>query len=197
MTHIPQIQPVAPRMFVPPRAGEMIECQGIKYFIGEKIGQGSFGEVYVCRDEWGNELVAKVLLPQNQSYETIRENWLQEFRSLQQLRHPHITFLHQAFEYRDTFYIIVEKCEFTLKVLVDNPDINGEIWVPHVSRDILNGLHYIHDHGYVHKDLHAGKFLYPYRKIQWFQTRSRFGDLRSAIWGLAVLKGISAFSILS
>lgn len=164
MTHIPQIQPVAPRIFVPPSTGEMIKCQGIKYFIGEKIGRGSFGEVYACRDEWGNELVAKVLLPKKQPYETIRENWLHELQCLQQLRHPHITFLHQAFEYRDTFYIIVEKCEFTLKVLIEAPDIDGEIWVPYVSRDILNGLHYIHDHGYVHKDLHAGNIFVSLQK---------------------------------
>ena len=36
---------------LPPSADEMIECQGIKYFIGKKIGQGSSGEVYACLDE--------------------------------------------------------------------------------------------------------------------------------------------------
>ena len=164
MTQIPKILPSIPQTFVPPSTGEMIEYKGINYFIGEKIGQGSFGEVYACRDEWGNELVAKVLLPRNQPYETIRENWLHELQCLQQFRHPHITFLHQAFEYRDTFYIIIEKCEFTLKDLVNTPKFNGEIWVPHVSRDILNGLHYIHDHGYVHKDLHAGNVFVSLQK---------------------------------
>ena len=36
---------------LPLSADEMIECQGIKYFIGKKIGQGSSGEVYACLDE--------------------------------------------------------------------------------------------------------------------------------------------------
>jgi serine/threonine-protein kinase len=153
-----KIQRTVPRKFVPPSDGDVIEYDDIQYFIGEKIGHGAFGDVFDCRDEWGNELVAKVLLPRNQSYETIRENWLHEFQNLQQLRHPQITFIHQAFECQDTFYLIVEKCEFTLKDLVSNTSdsTDGELWLPYVSRDILNGLHYIHDHGYVHKDLHPG-----------------------------------------
>ena len=159
MTHNQELQLPVSRTFVPPRPGEVIKCDGVRYFIGQTIGQGAFGAVFDCRDEWGNELAAKVLLPQNRSYEAVREEWLHEFQNLQQLRHPHITFIHQAFEYRDTFYLIVEKCSFTLKDLIENPDINGEIWLPHVSRDILNGLQYIHDQKYVHKDLHAGNVL--------------------------------------
>lgn len=189
MTQIPKIPPSIPQTFVPPSTGEMIECKGIRYFIGEQIGQGAFGTVFNCFDEWGNELVAKVLLPQNRPYEIIRKEWLHELQNLQQLRHPQITFIHQAFEYRNAFYIIVEKCEFTLKVLVSNPGINGEIWVPYVSRDILNGLHYIHDHGYVHKDLHPGNVfvslqkdpMVPHKDPVW---KFKIGDL-----GISRLEG--------
>ena len=149
------IPTAVPRTFVPPSTGEVIEYRGIRYYIGEQIGQGRFGAVFDCLDEWGNVLVAKVLLPQNRPYEEVREEWLHEFQNLQQLRHPQITFIHQAFEYRDTFYLIVEKCLCTLKDLIEGPGNNGEIWLPYVSRDILNGLHYIHEYGYVHKDLHA------------------------------------------
>lgn len=189
MTHTPPIQPVAPRIFVPPSAGEMIECQGIKYFIGKKIGRGSFGDVFNCSDEWGNDLVAKVLLPQNQSYETIRKNWLHERQCLQQLRHPHITFIHQAFECRNAFYLIIEKCVFTLKDWVNTPSFDGEGWLPLISRDILNGLHYIHNQEYVHKDLHAGNiFISPQKDARapnndpvW---RFKIGDL-----GISRLEG--------
>ncbi len=164
MTHNQRIAPPVPRTFVPPSNDEVIEYLGVQYYIGERIGLGAFGAVFDCRDEWGNELAAKVLLPQNRSYETVREEWLHELKNLQQLRHPQVTFIHQAFEYRDTFYLIVEKCAFTLKVLIEDPGINGELWLPHVSRDILNGLQYIHDHGYVHKDLHAGNVFVSLQK---------------------------------
>ena len=189
MTQIPKIQPTVPKTFVPPSTGEMIECQDIKYFIGEKIGHGSFGEVYACLDEWGNELVAKVLLPRNQPYETIRENWLLEFQKLQQLRHPHITFIHQAFEYRDTFYIIIEKCVSTLKDLINMPNCNGEIWLPHVSRDILNGLHSIHEHGYVHKDLHAGNIFVSQQKNVMVPNKDPVWRFKIGDLGISRLEG--------
>ena len=181
MIHSQRIQRIVPRKFVPPSDGEVIEDNnGINYFIGKKIGHGAFGDIFDCLDEWGNELVAKVLLPRGQSYEAIRGNWLREFQNLQQLRHPQVTFIHQAFEYRDTFYLIVEKCEFTLEDLVG--DISGELWLPYVSRDILNGLHYIHDHGYVHKDLHAGNVFVSLQKDPMFPDqdpvwRFKIGDL--------------------
>ena len=185
MIHSQKIQRTVPREFVPPSDGEVIECNGIHYFIGEKIGHGAFGDVFDCLDEWGNALVAKVLLPRDQSYETIQNNWLHEFQNLQQLRHPQVTFIHQAFEYRDTFYLIVEKCEFTLKDLLSDTStdsIDGELWLPYVSRDILNGLHYIHEHGYVHKDLHSGNVfvslqrdpMFPDQEPVW---RFKIGDL--------------------
>lgn len=156
MIHSQRIQRIVPRKFVPPSDGETIECNGINYFIGKKIGHGSFSNVFDCLDECGNELVAKVLLPRGQSYEVIRGNWVREFQNLQQLRHPQVIFMHQAFECRDTFYLIVEKCEFTLEDLIGDISTDGELWLPYVSHDILNGLHHIHDHGYIHKDLHAG-----------------------------------------
>jgi serine/threonine-protein kinase len=86
-------------MFVPPSTDEVIEYLGVRYYISEQIGQGAFGAVFDCLDEWGNELVAKVLFSQNRLYETIREEWLHEFQNLQQLRHPQVTFIYQAFEY--------------------------------------------------------------------------------------------------
>lgn len=159
MTHNQLITPPAPWQSVLPITGQVIECKDTQYYIGEKIGQGAFGTVFDCRDEWRNELVAKVLLPRNQPYEIVRSKWLQELQNLQQLRHPQVTYIHDAFEYLNTFYIIVEKCFCTLKESIYNHGMTGEFWLPHVSRDILNGLHYIHNHGYVHKDLHAGNIF--------------------------------------
>ena len=179
----------APKTFVPPSTGEMITCGNTRYFIGSQIGRGAFSVVFDCLDEWGNHLAAKVLLPQNRPYEAVREEWLHELQNLQRLRHPQITFIHQAFEWKNTFYIIVEKCAFTLRTLIETADINGETWIPYVSRDLLNGLQYIHDHGYVHKDLHPGNIfvseqidpMLPDNEPVW---RFKIGDL-----GISRLEG--------
>ncbi len=193
MTHNQNLRLPVPRTFVPPKTGEKIECKGINYYIGQQIGQGAFGVVFDCRDEWGNELAAKVLLPRNQRYEVIREEWIHELQKLQLLRHPHVTYIHGAFEHKDTFYIIVEKCFCSLKEFIENPDITGELWLPYVCRDILNGLQFIHDHGFVHKDLHAGNvFVSEQRHPMKPDTNSIFrfkiGDL-----GISRLEGDISF----
>lgn len=179
----------SPKQFRPPQFGEAINCNNINYYIGEQIGQGAFGAVYECVDDWSNRLVAKILLPQNRSYEQVQQEWWNELNNLMQLRHPNITFIHNAFEYNDTFYFIIERCDYILSNIIDDPASDGSLWLPYVARDILHGLNYIHNHGYVHKDLHAGNifvskqfdFMVPSKEPVW---SFKIGDL-----GISRLQG--------
>ena len=155
----PFLPAVQPKNFVPPQKGEQIFCDGTCYYIGGLIKKGGFGAVYQCTDDWANNLVAKVLLPQNRAYEQVRDEWLAEFDNLNLLRHPNITYIYQAFEYRDTFYIIVEQCSYDLNSLIGQPTTDGNIWLPYIARDVLHGLDFIHRSGYVHKDLHPGNIF--------------------------------------
>jgi len=137
----------------------MIQHNETFYFIGQKIGQGNFGIVYECTDEWGNDLVAKILVPKNQTYEQIRDKWFNELKKLFFLRHPNITYIYDAFEDRRNFYLIIERCHFTLKDLIQTPNFNGEVWLPHIAREVLQGIHFMHNcfmhnESYVHKDIH-------------------------------------------
>jgi serine/threonine-protein kinase len=145
----------APKLFSPPQFGERVECDGRLYYVGGLIGQGYFGAVYECTDEWGNSLVAKVLLPRR-PYEEVRKLWLSELASLLNLRHPNITYVHDAFSYRDTFYLVIERCAGNLLTW---PMVRGDAWIPYLARDVLQGLDFIHARGYVHKDLHPGNVL--------------------------------------
>ncbi len=141
------------RSFRPPQEGEVIECLGRRYTLGRATGHGYFGAVFQCTDEWGNDLVAKVLLPQGRTYEQVRQEWLTELQNLKALRHPNITYVYDAFECRDTFYLIIERCAVTLMDLIGAPDLPGEDWLPAVSRDLLQAIDFIHQSGYVHKDI--------------------------------------------
>lgn len=145
-----------PRVFVPPKRGQSIHCNGKYYFVGDLMGSGYFGNVYECSDEWDNRLVAKVLVPRNQTYEQVRENWVSELRKLHELRHPNVTFVHAAFECDDTFYIIIERCSMTLDAVINHEGLNPDRWIPYVARDILQAVEFIHSNGYVHKDIHPG-----------------------------------------
>lgn len=122
------------------------------YFMGEYIGEGSYGDVYECTDEWANPLVAKVLKPSG-SFEEVRRQWESEVSNLSRMRHPNITYIYDAFFHDHAFYIIVEKCLYSLDRVLPRIDAS---WVPHIARDLLQALSFIHRHGHVHKDVHPG-----------------------------------------
>ncbi|MBK7954728.1 MAG: serine/threonine-protein kinase [Candidatus Accumulibacter sp.] len=171
-------QPVA-RQFTPPALGETITVDGKYYFIGNFIGKGSFGDVYECTDEWSNELVAKILVPKNQTYDEVKESWLAELHKLMELRHPNVTFIHQAFEYKDTFYLVIERCSMTLDAIINDPKLNHELWVPYVARDVLQALDYFHLLGYVHKDIHAGNVFVA-------QSFDRMVPTKDPVWSFKI-----------
>ncbi len=145
-----------PRRFRLPEKGEVIPHGERNYYIGEKLGRGGFGVVYECSDDWGNPLVAKVILPHERPYSDVRDSWHEEASKLMDLRHPNITFVRDAFEYQDTFYLIIERCNFPLLQVITSFGLDAERWLPYVARDVLQALDYIHAHGYIHKDLHPG-----------------------------------------
>ena len=146
------------KMFTPPIPGEkIISPRQISYWIGNEIGHGSFGIVFECSDDWSNTLAAKVLVPNQKPYDLIRDNWLLEIKNLLLMRHPNITFIYDAFEYRDTFYIITERCYWTIRDLIKEiPNFQGNLWIRPVARCLLQAVHYLHTYGYVHKDIHSG-----------------------------------------
>src|SRR5438876_4808085 len=96
---------------VPPSPGEVIisEATGTTYTMGQPIGEGYFGLVFECSDGWGNNLAAKVLKA-TRPYEQLKVSALSELQRLLDMRHPYITYVYDAFEFRDTFYIITERC---------------------------------------------------------------------------------------
>ncbi len=175
---VEESQPLS-RKFTPPALGETITVDGKYYFIGKLIGKGAFGEAYECTDEWSNDLVAKILVPKNQTYDEVKENWLQELHKLMHLRHPNITFIHQAFEYKDTFYLIIERCTMTLEAIINDQKLNHELWIPYVARDILQALDYVHLLGYVHKDIHAGNVFVA-------QSFDRMVPTKAPVWSFKV-----------
>jgi serine/threonine protein kinase len=138
--------------FRPPARGEMIPAANGVYFMGDYIGGGAFGDVFECTDEWSNPLVAKVLRPAR-TFDEMYQHWQAEVANLQMLRHPNITYIHDAFVFENLFYIVVEKCLYSLDRVLPKID---ETWVPHIARDILQALSFIHRFGYVHKDVHPG-----------------------------------------
>ncbi len=151
---------------VQPSPGEVITVSHTNntYTIGDQIGEGAFSLVYACKDGWNNDLAVKVLKPLG-TYERVQAAATAEFGKLMQLRHPHITFVHDAFEYRDTFYIVTERCYGPLATtLFTLPNFNGLLWLLPVARCLLQAVSYLHINSYVHQDIHLGNIFSTFVK---------------------------------
>lgn len=140
---------------VPPSPGEVITSLATRttYTMGQPIGEGSFGVVYACTDGWGNDLAVKVMKP-TRTYEEVRHATVAEVQRLLLLRHPHITYIYDAFEFRDTFYIVTERCYCPLTHLFGLQDFNGLVWMLPIARCVLQAVQYLHLNQYAHQDIH-------------------------------------------
>jgi serine/threonine protein kinase len=149
----------------PPAVGEVIisEATNISYTMGDKIGEGHFGLVYSCVDDWNNTLAAKVMKPLGPP-EKVRAATEAEIQKLRYLRHPHITYVYDAFEYRDTFYIITERCYCPLTKLLELENFDGRVWLRPIARCILQAVNYAHINQYAHQDIHLGNVFAAFAK---------------------------------
>jgi eukaryotic-like serine/threonine-protein kinase len=143
--------------YIPPEIGEWITSNDTNntYRIGAQIGEGNFGVVYECTDTWNNDLAIKILKP-NGTYEQVRDNAIAEFQKLRLLRHPNITYVYDAFEYRHTFYIVFERCWKSINEFVQRDTFQGKLWVSAIARQLLQAVHFIHCNDYAHQDIHGG-----------------------------------------
>ena len=121
--------------------------------MGESIGEGFFGLVFACTDGWRNDLAVKVMKPVG-SYEAVQAATMAEVQRLLVLRHPHITYVYDAFEYRDTFYIVTERCHCPLTRLFTLDKFNGSVWIMPIARCLLQAVQYLHVNQCAHQDIH-------------------------------------------
>lgn len=177
-------------MVIPPKAGEVITSLASRntYTMGEAIGEGHFGIVFSCVDVWGNDLAAKVLKPIG-TYEKVRASAEAELQKLLTLRHPNITYVFDAFEFRDTFYIITERCYSPLTQLLRWKEFNGLGWLMPIARCLLQAVHYIHLNEYVHQDIHPGNVFAAFAKDELSPTEPGAIQFRLGDLGVAKLFG--------
>ncbi len=171
----------------PPAPGERITSlvTGSAYLIGDKIGEGFFGVVYHCVDEWENQLAAKIFKPQG-TYESVKEAAQKELQKLISLRHPNITYVHDAFEYRDTFYIITERCHCPVSDLFQLDNFNGSAWLLPIARSLLQAINFLHGNQCAHQDIHAGNVFAAFARNEMLPQSA--GAIQFKVGDLGVAK---------
>ncbi|NXO25663.1 NEK11 kinase, partial [Cisticola juncidis] len=134
-----------------------------RYTIQRKLGNGSFGSVYLVNDrkaKQGEELkvLKEISVGNLKPNETVEANL--EAQLLSKLDHPAIVKFYASFVERDSFCIITEYCEggdldFKIQEYKDSGKMFAQSQVIDWFIQLLLGVSYMHERRILHRDLKA------------------------------------------
>ncbi|XP_032929870.1 serine/threonine-protein kinase Nek11 isoform X2 [Catharus ustulatus] len=134
-----------------------------RYTVQRKLGNGSFGSVYLVNDrkaKQGEELkvLKEISVGNLKPNETVEANL--EAQLLSKLDHPAIVKFYASFVERDSFCIITEYCEggdldFKIQEYKDSGKMFTQSQVIDWFIQLLLGVNYMHDRRILHRDLKA------------------------------------------
>ncbi|KAK4057771.1 Protein kinase of the Mitotic Exit Network [Microbotryomycetes sp. JL221] len=130
------------------------------YKLGEKLGQGSFGQVYRAL----NWLTGETCAIKQVTLTNIRKQDLPEIMSeidlLKKLDHPNIVQYRGSVKTPQYLYIVLEFCENgSLQTITKKFGHFPESLVALYTLQVLQGLAYLHDQGVIHRDIKASNIL--------------------------------------
>eukprot|EP00930_Biecheleria_cincta_P016490 TRINITY_DN13392_c0_g2_i1.p1 TRINITY_DN13392_c0_g2~~TRINITY_DN13392_c0_g2_i1.p1 ORF type:complete len:1716 (+),score=301.90 TRINITY_DN13392_c0_g2_i1:35-5182(+) len=139
------------------------------YLQGAKLGEGSYGEVFLALH--ASLGVARVVksVPKSQ-LSVAAEEVEDEVNTLKLLDHPHIVRVFEAFESSDTLHIVMDYAEGgdLASVLREVGDAEAQLpdrWVKETVSQVASALDYMHSRGVIHCDLKPGNtmLLQPFK----------------------------------
>lgn len=145
--------------------GRAIALGGIKWIKGALIGAGSFGKVYLGMDATNGLLMAvkQVEVPTAASDErkkTMIDALEREIELLKDLQHENIVQYLYSSSDDEFFNIFLEYVPGgSVAALLRNYGAFEEPLVRNFVRQILEGLHYVHERGIVHRDIKGANVL--------------------------------------
>jgi serine/threonine protein kinase len=144
-----------------PLQGQMLG----KYRVLDALGRGGMARVYRAYHPRLNRYVAiKVLRSDLVEDGEFLARFEREARAVASLRHPNIIQVHDFDVQGDVYYMVMELLEGdSLKVRLNDYRARGErMPLGETSRillDVLDGLHYAHSEGMVHRDIKPGNIM--------------------------------------
>ncbi|XP_073814136.1 MAP4K3-like protein hppy isoform X7 [Musca autumnalis] len=144
-----------------------------EYELIQKIGSGTYGDVYKAKRIQSNELAAiKVIkLEPTDDIQIIQ----QEIIMMRDCRHPNIIAYYGSYLRRDKLWICMEYCGGGS--LQDIYQVTGpltEQQIAYMCRETLKGLEYLHSMGKMHRDIKGANILL-----------TEYGDVKLADFGVS------------
>lgn len=143
------------------------------YEIISKLGDGTFGTVYLCRNRAVMTPQSSTSTPLDRANEFVAikkmkkryYNWddcmqLREIRALKKLNHQNIVLLKEVIREENHLYLVFEHMEENLYQLIRSQLVPfPESTVRKIIVQIIDGLSYIHKQGFFHRDIKPENLL--------------------------------------
>lgn len=145
-----------------------------KYQKLEKIGEGTYGEVYKAKEKSSGKLVALKKIRLEHEDEGVPSTAIREIALLKELNHPNVVVLREVVYDKQKLYLVFEFLDQDLKRYMDMVPTVEPLLVKSYMWQLINGLAFCHSHRVLHRDLKPQNLLID-----------RKGNLKLADFGLA------------
>ena len=132
-----------------------------RYELGERLGKGTYGEVWRAQEWLGGDYIGDVALKLCEAEQAdLRQRLIREAQAMAQLAHPHLVAYRGCGLLEDRlFYLVMELADTSLEALLRG---HGAQPLDLVTRCVVHaaeGLAHIHSRGAVHRDVKPANLL--------------------------------------